>query len=148
VKQVQMPQRDDGGSGDGQARWIGFGGSVDIDSAVFELGLGFKADPYLLSGVSHHCKTFGMSGPLTSETTFEIDALEVWAADGAFARTLRQRAAAEAGMMDKIGTSSGGGRRMDPEASAMLELVGQGSLAADLPLDDGGRLDREAGTDR
>lgn len=53
VKQVQMPQHDDGASGDGQARWIGFGGSVDIDTEVFDLGLGFKADPYLQSGVSH-----------------------------------------------------------------------------------------------
>ena len=150
VKQVQMPQHDDsGGSGDVAASWIGFGGSVDIDTEVFNLGLGFKADPYLQSGVSHRCETFGTSGPLSSEPTFEIDAVEVWAADGAFARTLRQRAAAEAGMLDKIGAStSGGTARMDAGAIAMLELVGQGSLAADLPVDDGERLDREAGMDR
>lgn len=122
---------------------------MDIETDTFDLGLGFRGDPDLRSGVSHRCETFGTSGPLTSEPSFDIAALEVWATDGAFARTLRQRAAAEAGMIDKIGggQSGGGARRMDTEQAAMLALVGQGSLAADIPTDDGERLDKEAGTD-
>jgi hypothetical protein len=149
-KEVQLPQRDDDGSGDGKSKWIGFGGSVDIDTAAFDLGLGFRADPDLSSGVSHRCDTFGTSGPLSPEPTFEIGALEVWATDGAFARTLKQRAAAEAGMLDKIGGGGGGGggsATMDTEQAAMLELMGQGRLAADIPTDDGERLDKETGTD-
>ena len=122
---------------------------MDLETDTFDLGLGFRGDPDLRSGVSHHCETFGTSGPLTAEPSFDIAALEVWATDGAFARTLRQRAAAEAGMIDKIGGghSGGGARRMDTEQAAMLALIGQGSLAADIPTDDGERLDKEAGTD-
>jgi hypothetical protein len=134
-------------SGYNKARWFGFGGSVDLETEAFDLGLGFRGDPDLRSGVSHQCDTFGSSGPLSSQPTFEIAALEVWAADGAFARTLKQRAAAEAGMVDKIGGWHGGARAMDTEQAAMLELIGQGSLAADLPTDDGERLDKETGTD-
>ena len=52
-------------------------------------------------------------------------------------------------MIDKIGGGHGGSaaRGMDTEQAAMLELIGQGSLAADIPTDDGERLDRETGTD-
>ena len=63
----------------GKARWIGFGGSVDLETDTFDLGLGFRGDPDLRSGVSHHCETFGTSGPLTAEPSFDIAALEVWA---------------------------------------------------------------------
>lgn len=122
---------------------------MDIESEIFDLGLGFRGDPDLRSGVSHRCETFGTSGPLSPEPTFEIAALEVWAADGAFARTLQQRAAAEAGMTDKIGGGQRGGgtTTMDTEQAAMLELVGRGRLAADIPTDDADRLDKETGTD-
>ena len=158
-------------SGFSKARWIGFGGSVDIETEAFDLGLGLRGDPDLRSGVSHRCDTFGAlsteqfslswrssishsilrlagagtSGPLSSHPTFDIAALEVWATDGAFARTLKQRAAAEAGMIDKIGGR--GVRAMDTEQAAMLELIGHGRLAADVPTDDGERLDKETGTD-
>jgi len=134
-------------SGCNVARWFGFGGSVDLETEVFDLGLGIRGDPDLRSGVSHRCDTFGTSGPLSSQPTFEIAALEVWAADGAFARTLKQRAAAEAGMIDKIAGGPGGARAMDTEQAAMLELIGHGSLAADLPTDDGDRVDKETGID-
>ena len=89
----------------------------------------------------------GTSGPLSSQPTFDIAALEVWATDGAFARTLKQRAAAEAGMIDKIGGGHTGRGMMDTEQAAMLELIGHGRLAADVPTDDGERLDKETGTD-
>ena len=71
------------------------------------------------------------------------------AAAGREWRAAAPRAAAEAGMIDKIGGghSGGGARAMDTEQAAMLALIGQGSLAADIPTDDGERLDKEAGTD-
>ena len=98
--EIQLPQHEQE-LGEGKTRWLGLGGSVDIDEGSFTLGLGLRAEPDLKHGVSHACETFGTSGPLTPQPTFEIDALEVWAVDGVVSRTLRQRAAAEAGMMDR-----------------------------------------------
>jgi len=98
--EIQLPQHEQE-LGEGKTRWLGLGGSVDIDEGSFTLGLGLRAEPDLKHGVSHACDTFGTSGPLTPQPTFEIDALEVWAVDGVVSRTLRQRAAAEAGMMDR-----------------------------------------------
>ena len=50
-------------------------------------------------------------------------------------------------MIDKIGGGHTGRGMMDTEQAAMLELIGHGRLAADVPTDDGERLDKETGTD-
>ena len=68
----------------------------------------------------------GNSGPLSSQPTFGIAALGAWATDGARARTLNeQRAAAEAGMVDKIGGGHVGRGMMDTEPAAMLAQPGR-----------------------
>ena len=152
--EIQLPQHEQE-LGEGKTRWLGLGGSVDIDEGSFTLGLGLRAEPDLKHGVSHACDTFGTSGPLTPEPTFEIDALEVWAADGVVSRTLRQRAAAEAGMMDRIG-GAGGSASADVEQTAMLEMVGRERLAGTEqrlepeqrpPTEQEQALDRECGLD-